>query len=405
MAKSYGRKVRRSKNLYKRRKGSMRRFAEITAMIVIIAGLGFVGWTAGKAIRDFFQENEEQLPVDDGQLTVDSGHLTVEDDPDDEENPQTDDLISIAGFNAIVAPSSVLDNSTSLAAYIQQAKNNAFDAIVLEIKDSAGHLFYISEYEPLKNSEIMRGSLTATQIFTVFEGTDVTPVIRINTLLDRLSPAVLEDVSYVFTSGGGWLDNRIESGGKRWANPFLQGTRDYHAFIVAELAEAGFTDIILANVIFPEFRAYDLGVLSSEYTNSSTRYEGLAGFVNALTENTSGVRFILEMALLDVVENYAGFNNSAELLRARRTLNDFDLLLIYNRDDFGAEYKTGESSSVVLPANDMGALMNLLFKQAGNQAGSFNIIPGLNRENLTDREIADVLKTFGELEFDSFVIR
>ena len=405
MAKKFGRKVRRSKSIYKRRKGSLRRFTEIAAMVVIVAGLGFVGWTAGKAIRDFFQqENEEQLPVDNGQLPINEPDNA--DEPDIEENPQTDDLPTVAaGFNAVNAPSSVLDNSTSLAAYIQQAKNNAFDAIVLEMKDSVGHLFYASDYEPVKNSEIMRGSLTAAQIYDAFEGTGVKPIVRINTLLDRLSPAVLEDVSYVFASGGGWLDNRIESGGKRWANPFLQGTRDYHAFIINELAEAGFTDIILANVIFPEFRAYDLGVLASEYTNASTRHEGLAGFVSALSQNTSGVRFILEMTLVDVVENYAGFNNSAEILRARRTISDFELLLIYNRDDFGAEYKTGESSSVMLPANDMSALMNLLFKQAGNQASGFGIIPGLNRENLTDREIADILKTFGELEFDSFVIR
>jgi hypothetical protein len=396
MAQKHGRKIRRSKNLYKPRKSRARKLIEIGAMAVVLCCLVILGWGIGSAILNY------SPPVGDDSV-IPTDNIA---DPTDPDQPQPDEPDPppepITGFNAIAAPSSVLDNSTSLAAYIQQAKNNGFNAVLLEIKDSTGYLYYASEYEQIQGSDIIRGTLSAEQIFAAFEDTGVRPVVRLNTLLDRLAPAIIEDVSYVFTGGGGWLDDRLENDGKRWANPFLQGTRDYHLFIIDELMNAGFADIILANAIFPHFRTYDRSVLEPEFTAPATRFEGLVGFVKAL-EN-KGATLYLEMTVKDVVENYAGFNNTAELLRGKKDLAGFELILVYNKDDFGSEYKTGEHSTVVLPANDMGALINLLLRQAANQT-ELNIVPFLNRENLTDREISDILLAFGGLGYESFVIR
>ncbi|MDR2531320.1 MAG: putative glycoside hydrolase [Oscillospiraceae bacterium] len=404
MAKSYGRKIKRSRNLYKRRKGSTRKFLEIAATVVIVAGLGFVGWNVGKAVHDYFQDADPASTPEEPSPHDVPGEPTENNEPSGDD-PEPGEPSSVAGFNAIVAPSSVLDNSTSLAAYIQQAKLNGFNAIVLEMKDSTGHLHFDSEYALLRDTEIVRGTLSAAQIYAAFEGTGVKPVARVNTLSDRLAPGEIDDVSYVFAAGGGrWADDRIENGGKFWANPFLQGTRDYNAFIIRELSNAGFTDIILANTIFPFFRGFDLGVLAPEFTAAATRFEGLVGFVKALSESAGDARLILEMSLKDVVENYAGFSNTAELLRGRRDLPELELLLVYSRDDFGTEYKTGESSSFVLP-NDISSLIDVLYKQAVNQTGGFSVTPKLNRENLTDREISEILRTFGDLGVESFIIR
>ncbi|MCL2020327.1 MAG: putative glycoside hydrolase [Oscillospiraceae bacterium] len=409
MARKYGKhgsKIKRSKNLYKRRKSSLRTSLEVVAMVMVVGLLGFVGWNAGKAIRDYFSQTstvstpENESPVINEFITPSDGEPT---ELQTDDNPAPSPVLE---FNAIIAPASVLDNSTSLAAYIQQAKNNGFDAVVLDIKDSAGYLLYNSEYEPIQDTALIKGSLTASQIFAAFDNTDIRPVARINTLADRIAPSVIEDVSYVFAQGGGrWLDNRVENDGKMWSNPFLQGTRDYNAFLVGELSAAGFTDIILANVIFPVFRAYDIGVLSPEYTSPATRYEGLVDFVLECEEHKGDARLILEMSLEDVVESYAGFNGSAELLRGKKDLPDFELLLMYSKDSFGEEYKTGESTSVVLPSNDMSALMNVLYKQAANQTSGLELMPGFNREGLSDREISDILIAFAELGYESFIIR
>ncbi|MCL2696657.1 MAG: putative glycoside hydrolase [Oscillospiraceae bacterium] len=400
MQKKHGRKIKRVKSLYKPRKSRSRKALEIAAMIVAVCGLGFVGWNIGSAILNYSPPG--------GQYEIDREPLTVPADtePDEPGDPGLSDGAENSGsapLNAIIAPSSVLDNITSLAAYVRQAQQSGFNAVVLEVKDSTGQLFYASGYEPIADSDIMRGTLTAGQIYNAFEDTGVKPVIRLNTLLDSLAPRVLGDVSYVFAADGGrWADDFLDNGGKLWANPFLQGTRDYHLFIIEELVNAGFTDIILANTIFPHFRSSDRSILAPEYTEPAARFEGLAGFVKTL--EASGAALYLEMTVRDVVENYAGFNNTAELLRGKNNLNGFGLLLVYNKDDFGAEYRTGEQSTAALPT-DIGALASVIYKQAANKVSGFEITPLLSREGLSDREIADVLSAFGELGFESFIIR
>jgi hypothetical protein len=285
----------------------------------------------------------------------------------------------------------VLDNITSLSAYIRQAELNGFGAVVLEIKDSAGHLFYASGFAPVQGTEIIRGTLTAEQVFAAFADTGVKPVVRLNTLLDRLAPSVLADVSYVFADGGGrWADDRLDNGGKLWANPFLQGTRDYHLFIIDELVNAGFTDIILANMIFPHFRNSDRAIISPEFTAPATRYEGLIGFVKSL--EADGVNFYLEMTVSDLL----GDTGTAEVFRGSRELNNFELLLVYSREDFSDEHDT---------TNNAGTLVSGILRQAQSRADGFKITPFLSREGLTDREIAEILGVFGELGLEDFVIR
>jgi hypothetical protein len=393
------------KNLYRRRKSPFRKFLEVAVMLVIVGGLGLVGYAAGRPLISFLRGERDTdgtdlptviLPVDGN-----DSEETPADEPDEPHLTTPRDM----NLAAIFAPSSVLDNSTSLAAYIQQAKNNGYNAVVLEMKDTTGNLLYAGTYERL-NDDIIRGTLTAEQIIAVFEGTEVMPIARINTVLDQLAPRFIDDVSYFFADmSTRWADGRIEEGGKLWANPFLQGTRDYIAFLVGELADAGFEEIILANTLFPHFRPYDVSILEPEFTNRSTRFEGLAGLINAAAQNSGSARIIVEMSLKDVVESFAGFGGTAEVLRGRRDLDEgLNLLLIYNKDDFGAEMMTGESSSVILPGT-MPALINMLFRQAEIQISDLEIIPAFSNSGLTETETADILGAFAELGFESFMIR
>ncbi|MCL1823319.1 MAG: hypothetical protein FWG44_03865 [Oscillospiraceae bacterium] len=410
--KRHGRKIKRSKNLYKKRKGSARKTLEIAVMIVIVAGLGLVGYAAGRPLVNFFLggkepaesandpgaliENINNPPVEDDE-TINAAEATAESQPPESKN--------IKG--AVFAPASVLDNSTSLAAYIQQAKNNGYTSVVLEMKDSTGYLFYASEYAQVKNTEIIKGTLTAEQIYSAFENTGVKPVVRLNAALDQLGPKHVGGVSYFISDGSSrWADARIEDGGKLWANPFLQGTRDYLSFLVGELSEAGFPEIIIANAIFPDFKGIDFTYIESEYTNINTRFDGLTGLMKTVDSKRGQAKLFLEMSVKDVVENYAGYHQTAEILRGKKDLdnNSVSLLLIYTKSDFGSELKTGESSSVKLPP-DIAGLMNVLYKQAGNHTSGFDIVPAFTSAGLTDNETESIINAFEDLGFNRYIVR
>ncbi|MCL2108407.1 MAG: putative glycoside hydrolase [Oscillospiraceae bacterium] len=404
------RKVKRSKSLYRRRKSTARKVLEVMAMLLVVGGLCFVGFAAGRPLINFFFGEKPINPNGDGDgdlYAAPTGNDVPAPDNSAEivarptDNLPIDDSVSdFSSYNAIFAPSSVLDNQTSLAAYIRQIRENGFNAVILEMKDATGNLAYASSYPPLANTDIIReNSLSATQIYAAFEGTGVMPIAKINTAADHLGSAI-PDVAYA-----GWLDARREDGGRPWANPFLQGTRDYNSFLVGELAEAGFTEIVLANLIFPHFRGIDFSIIADEYTNPVSRYAGLVGLWDAVYGNKGAARLSIEMNLKDVVESHSGYSDTAEILRGRKDLRDTSLLLVYNKDDYGAELITGENSTVILPP-DTAAAIALLYRQAEILLQQdFAIIPGLVTAGLSDAETADALKTFAELNFDSFVIR
>jgi hypothetical protein len=412
MAK-YGRKIKRSKNLYKKRKRGGRKVLEIAAMLAVAGVLVFVGFAAIPPLWGFITgervaaNGSDDIPggqaVPGGDNTIDANSDIGADD--------TDPTVIISGslpMNAIYAPSATLNNITSLSAYIQDATRFGYNAVVLDMKDSAGHLRYHSAFVQAQNTEIIiDGALTAEQIIAAFEGTGVQPVARLSVSLDSLAPAHISDTSYTLAgSTSKWMDNDPARGGKFWLNPFHAGSRGYISFLVGELSGAGFTDIILSNVIFPPFTRTDRErFLDARYFDNNERTSALLAMIEACMAQRGSARLIVEMSLLDVAENYSGLHNTAELLRARRSLDDsLAFLLVFFRDDFGAELKTGESSSVVLP-NDMHGLMNLLLSQAGSQTGSHEIIPAFARTGLSEAERDEIVLSFRELGFDSFAIR
>ena len=50
----YGKKIKRSKNLYKKRKHPARKVLEIVATVIIVGALGLVGYAAGRPLIEFF---------------------------------------------------------------------------------------------------------------------------------------------------------------------------------------------------------------------------------------------------------------------------------------------------------------------------------------------------------------
>lgn len=409
---AYGKKIKRSKNLYRRKKTPVRKTLEIIGMLVVVAGLAVIGYAAGKPLIEFISNGGgEQIPEDTLKWTPPQSDVLSESAPSNTEplieTTEPEPVPEPIGFNgtAVYAPSSALSNSASLAAYLQLAKTNGYGAVVVELKDSIGNVWYRSSLTAIKDTDCIKGSLSLKEITDIFNTSGIKPIARLNTLLDQTGVKFVENMSYRFADGSySWLDARIENGGKQWANPFLTGTRSYIAGLVKEIAKAGFSDIILANNIFPDFQPYDLTILAPEVTNISTRYSALTTLVGDCDKYKSDAGLMLEMSLKDVVVNYAGYNRTAELLRGKSNLNGQSILLVFNRLEIGTELTTGESSSVTLPA-DIKPLINTLFKQAARNLGDLKIIPCIDDNDLNEIEIAQIKEQLTDMGYDNYIIR
>jgi hypothetical protein len=416
--RSYGKIKRHHRAMYHRHKSPARRFFEISGGIIAVAALIVVGYAAGKPLIEFLTAekpavSEDDLrwnpPEDDKNPDVSSPLLTDETGENngnaavaEETQPESNELSGIY----IYAPTSVLSNKSSLMAYLNQAKKQGYRSVAVELKDEDGSLWYKSNYEPLKDSDIIKGGMTLAEIAAAFESVDMLPVARISTLMDKSAPNILGDVSYRFADDSyKWLDDFAENGGKLWADPFRQGTIGYLAYISGEIRSAGFT-LVLANTVFPELSSYDKTILSPAIVNEGTRYSALEKVIQAVA-NTAGSEtpFYIEVNLSDIAGISglsAGFTRSAEVLKCSLPDNA-RIVAVFDRSAYGTELQTGTDQTVTLPS-DAGELIATLMNLAQRALPGKQILPCIRHSSLSDNELTKVVQALSDMEYKSYIV-
>jgi hypothetical protein len=303
-----------------------------------------------------------------------------------------------SGFaaDAVYARSNVLTGSTALRSYLKEEKSKGFKSVVIEMKDDEGRLLYKSEIEELSAfDEIVTGTLTAAQIVEICLEEGLIPVARVNTLKDHIAPKKLQGIGFV-----NWLDNKPEEGGKRWSNPFLEGTVEYNANIVRELSEAGFSDIVLANTIFPYFRGKDFTLLPEHETNPATRFSALSDFINAVSDSLGEVgdsKVFLEMNLAcfdggNPAKTSEILKNNADSLRVD------GILAVFNREFFDSF-----NSQEIIPTVEM--VVEQGFSMMSRHSGSLEIIPLIDGTGISEKDRDTIENAFISCGFENYTVR
>lgn len=252
-----GIKIKRTKSLYAKRKSPARRVLELGLLIVVCAALVFVGYTAGTPVIQYLtgkfvpavtEENTEP-PVGGGESAP--SDTETETPPE----PAATEKITLMADNA-------MQSAQTLSDALLLVKSAGADAAVVTLKGADGKLCYRSSLAQLAGSEINAGTLTLPEIRKAFADAAVTPYAEMYALRDSVAPVLIQDASYTTTDGFTWFDDRADRGGKPWLNPKTQGGREYLSALAYEISAAGFENIYLRDLSFPEFRPYDLGILA-----------------------------------------------------------------------------------------------------------------------------------------------
>jgi hypothetical protein len=291
-------------NLYNRRKSKGKQVLAVIVTILAAAALCVVGYGIGKPVLEYFQSLQSADVVDSGsawtppsteEITGEAGTVTADGTetvlPTEEAAEEVVDTSSV-----YVLSDSAASSSDSLNSAIAAAKNSGATAVTVTLKDSTGYFLYKSAVDGIKDSEAINGSLTAKQICDIITKAGLTPVAKINTLKDHISPNYVDGIRYETTDGWAWHDDYVESGGKVWVSPFNSQTALFFREICAEISEAGFKQIILTNTIYPEFHPTDYTLLS-DISDESKRLTALWNVISAANSGAqqNGAELLLEM--------------------------------------------------------------------------------------------------------------
>ena len=169
--------------------------------------------------------------------------------PEPEQNtPPVISTDNIGTVRAIYIENEVLEEISDLSEFLDEAKQNGFNAVMLDFKNKKGELAYKSDELSVKNNlnkidDIIiekiksEGFMLVGRIFC-FEDT-VAP--------QRINAYIYEDAQKTKI----WFDNSAILGGRVWLDPTNLRAQDYLCDVIEEVTEMGADCIYLDSVQFP----------------------------------------------------------------------------------------------------------------------------------------------------------
>lgn len=174
----------------------------------------------------------------------------------------TDDVISSGEDNTIQAISPtvyspikavystgwVAGTKSMRESMIKNINDYGFNAVVLDIKDEAGHLTYNSTVQTaidVKASKNMVKNIKA--VLDEYHQNGIYVIGRIVTFKDPTYAKNIKEISYKKADGTYWTDKN----GNYWPNPYNEACWDYPIALAKEAAELGFDEIQFDYIRFP----------------------------------------------------------------------------------------------------------------------------------------------------------
>lgn len=212
------------------------------------------------------------------------------------------------GLKAFYAPLSLLRDEAALGAQLDAAGAAGLNAVVFDLKDADGNLYYRSATELAAQSKAAAAdALTLEQLRSAVDfmrEKGFTALPRLYAFRDHVGAGELPTAK-ITVNGMSWYDGNPSNGGKRWLNPYAPDAHRYLIDMAAELKNLGVTGLMLDGVQFPEQESQaDYG--SSSLT-SLGRGQVLQKFVTDLSAAFGDGQVILSMPGL------AGFGEDTEV--------------------------------------------------------------------------------------------
>lgn len=141
---------------------------------------------------------------------------------------------------------------------IKMAAKTGMNAVLVDIKDETGVLYYASSSKDAKaNNAIDSKALSKEDLknFVDFcEKQNVAFIPRLHCFKDRTAPSHMTEARIQLQGEPKylWLDNTAARGGKPWLNPYSPEAHAYLQSFVKELSDLGCKAICLDSVQFPE---------------------------------------------------------------------------------------------------------------------------------------------------------
>lgn len=247
-----GQKLHRGRrSVFRKRRTGLKAFAWILVAVVIVAG----GYLAAMLLGP---QGTSSVPTDAKPTTSQTATTPTESTPPTESaQPEEETPATVtAGLRGFYLPHSMLSTDT-LSDTLAAAKQAGFTAVVFDLKDTEGRLYYrFSAAEAKQVNSYTDNALTKKQLkelLSLIKEADLTAVPRLHAFRDNLGAKALPQarISYKENPSWSWFDGPNNATAKRWLSPYDNDAHDYIGALAEELKELGAGAVMLDSVQFP----------------------------------------------------------------------------------------------------------------------------------------------------------
>ena len=131
---------------------------------------------------------------------------------------------------------------------INQSKNNGYNNIILELKDSDGYIYYETSYEDaIKSNAVHKNAVNLTDIINLTKELDISLSVKLSAFKDNVYPSYNQKAAVCINDGMTWLDSQY----KRWINSYSVDGTKYIEGICNELSSKyNISEILLSDISF-----------------------------------------------------------------------------------------------------------------------------------------------------------
>lgn len=245
-----GRKIRRGSTLFGR--SARRKAIKNTLLTILVLMIIPVGYFTGKFMMEDVRRPADNSPDPTSTVTTTSASATTKPTAD----PSTPANVS-GSLRAVYLTTAQLKDTAGLASLLDNAAGAGFNAVLFDLKDEAGVLHYASATAFAQQSKAAAADALSTDtlkaLIQTMAGKGFAAIPRLYAFRDTTAPFTLPSAKITVQDYHSytWLDKSKEKGGKPWLNPYSPDAHRYIIEMAKELADTGFTAVMLDGVQFP----------------------------------------------------------------------------------------------------------------------------------------------------------
>lgn len=397
-SKKRGRKIKHSRKIYKRKSSLLKRFLTVFILLVVLAGLGFLGYSIAPPLFKFVK----QIGKADNASSVSSWTPPVTSKIDSSSTADSSKTDVVKTESAVIfnlSPQAVLSEQ-SLKDALTSAKNKGFKEVSVTLKAQGGEVYFNTQNAVAVRSKAIKGTLALADIVRIIKENQLTPVAEMSILYDNISPKADYLIGYKFENENSmWLDANPQAGGKPWMSPFSDPAKAYITQLTDEITAAGFTKLVVSDVIFPTFRGNDLNYIGA-VVKDPNRHTALTSMVNLIKSRTdlTKAQTLLKASALDIVSGNSEVFVPAELA-------GIDFIVQIDIAKLPPSVTLKDQANVDLSKMSVYDKTKTLLSKSAESAAKNKVIPSVDVTGLSEQDAKEVLRAITDLGYKDYIIR